>query len=192
MSKELPNSPSLLDDDEQPEEVILPVGERSPWQINPGVTRRRAKELYLIYGWDKQRLLTLGMPEPTLNHWLYNPTDNHLSWKQEKDILDESILSKMKEGLSEEASKLGSKLLSILQRTVSEWDLSGEALKNPKAFKDVVDALSKIHQLRQLEDGKPTSIKASTELTQKEIGELVGELQQLDPFIDYDPSGGVN
>lgn len=175
------------------EEKVLPVGEQTPYEINPGVTRRRAKELYLCYGYTKQMLLEdLGIPETTLDHWLYNPTDNNLSWKQEKDLFEQTVLQRMKDRTADELTDIAARGFGILKRSLVAMDLEGKVFDSPRQIKEFTDAVSKVKNLLQLEEGKPTSITASTELTQKEIGELVGELEDLDPFVDYSSKGRIN
>ena len=173
------------------EEEILPVGEKSPFEINPEVTRRRAKELYLLHGWSKEELLGLGIPEATLNHWLYNPTESNLSWKDEKEIFHRSVLDKMKEYKADELKEVASRGVNVLKRSLLALDLSGEVLTVAQMEK-LTTMISKLDPIIKLEEGRPTSIRQDLNLTQKQVAELVEELDGLDPLFDYDIKGKVN
>ena len=164
----------------------------TPYQINPGLTRRRAKELYILYYWTKEQLLELGMPERTLNQWLYEPTEGQLSWKAERDIFEATTFERMKERSSDEMSKGLARCMSILNRSLTEADLDGMKLKSPREYKDMVGVVKELKNLINVEEGKPTSITQNLSLTQAEVRDLVGELQDLDPLIDYDQSGKIN
>lgn len=189
-SREPSPPPQLVE--RSPDWMAVPETDETPWQINPGLTRRRAKELYMIYYWSKDQLLDLGIPESLLNSWLYNPSAEGLSWKQERDMFEGSILARMKERAGDEMSKALSRSMAILNRSLTEADLDGMKLKSPREYKDMMGVIKDLKNLVNLEEGKPTSIKKNVSLTQKEALELVQQLQDLDPLINYDPTGEVN
>jgi hypothetical protein len=156
----------------------------TPFDINPELTRRKAKELYLLYGWSKQQLLTLGIPETTLNTWLYKPTVNSLSWHQEKEVFQNSILARMKENKAEELEETVSRGVSVLKRSLMALDLEGTPL-TVNQMERLTNMLGKLDHIINLEKGKPTSISADVNLAQKDIDAIVEELEKLDPLLSY-------
>lgn len=180
------------DSDPDPHWMAVEAAEETPWKINPELTRRRAKELYLLYYWTKDQLLDLGIPENLLESWLYRPSAEGLSWKQERDVFEQSMLSRMKERAGDEMGKALSRAMAIMNRSLTEADLDGLRLSSPREYKDMMGVIKDLKNLVNLEEGKPTSIKKNVSLTQKDALKLVQELQDLDPFIDYDPKGTVN
>lgn len=164
-----------------------------PFQINPELTRRRAKELYMLYFWTKDQLVEhLGIPPETLEVWLYRATENQLSWSQERDVFETTAFQKMKDRASDELGKALARSMNIMNRSLTEADLDGMKLKSPREYRDMMGVIKELKSLVNLEEGKPTSISKNINLTQKEVKALVTELQELDPFIDWDPSGTIN
>lgn len=168
-------------------------GDETPYEINPGLVKQKAKELYLLYYWTAKQLSEhLGIPEGSVRTWIDKPTEGKLSWRQERDVFEQSTFKAMKERASDEMSKSLSRAMSILNRSLTEADLEGMRLKSPRDYKEMVNVVQTLKNLVNVEEGKPTSIKAHAALTQEDVRELVKELQDLDPFMDYDPSGSIN
>lgn len=165
----------------------------APYKINPGLVRARAKELFILYYWSKEDLHThLGIPLEDLTRWISQPTANQFCWQQERDIFESSIFQKMKERCSDEMSKGMARAMSILNRSLSEADMESMKLNSPREYRDMVAVIKELKNLINLEEGKPTSIVKNLNLTQTQVKEILTELQELDPFMDYDQSGGIN
>lgn len=163
----------------------------NPYQINPELTKRKAKELYLLYGWSKQQLLELGMPEKTLDTWLYKPTANSLPWFQEKEIFNNSVLMRMKEVKAEELEESVARAINILKRSLLAVDMDGDVL-SVNQMEKLVNLISKVDHIINLEKGKPTSINQDLNLAQKDIDAIVEQLKELDPLLNYDAESKIN
>lgn len=165
-------------------EAAKNMDKSNPYQVNPELTKRKAKELFLLHGWDKQQLLTLGMPEKHLNTWLYEPTENTLSWNQEKEIFHTSILEKMKEHKATEVTHSLGRALGIAKRSLASIDLDGTIL-NINQLHKLTAVIKDLDNIVRLEEGKPTSIQQDLNLSQAQVKKIVEELDKLDPFISY-------
>lgn len=170
-----------------PAEVI-----QTPYEINPGLTKQKAWELYMIYRWEKRELLELGIPENTLDTWLYQPTREGPCWKQERDIFDRSVKQKMKESAADAMGEIFAEGMDWIACDLKEARRSGRRLEKPREFKELIDSLAKLKNLINLEEGKPNTISQHVITTQEEAQELYNKLQKLDPFLQADSKGSVN
>lgn len=158
----------------------------TPYSVNPELTKHKAKELYLLHRWTITDLLELGIPKATLETWVYQPTHESLSWKQERDIFDESVLARMKDKAADAMTETFSRGMNILSRSYLNADMENLRLTKPREFKDMIDALTKLKNLINLEEGKPNEIKQYLGLNQSQVDELVKRLDKMDPFINYE------
>jgi uncharacterized protein YjcR len=183
----------IVDTTKKDEEFRTPHDDMTPYQINPGLTRRRAKELYMFSYYKKDDLVQLlGIPPQTLEVWLYRATEGQLSWSQERDLFEQTVFSRMKDKAAEDMSKSQARIMNILQRSLTEDDLDGVRLKSAREYRDMMAVIKDMQHFRNIEEGKPTTIKAHVNLTQAEARELIAELQDLDPLFDYDGSRKIN
>lgn len=166
---------------------------QTPYQLNPELTKREAKKLYMFHRWGKKELLELGMPERTLDAWLYQPTKNCMSWKQERDIQDQMMDSTLARGLARRFYRILDKFTKVAVESIEEIDFEEIRLTKPREFKDWMDVISKVKKELDIEEGKPREIKRHIIQSQEEANQLIEELKSLkDPFIDYNPDGQVN
>lgn len=165
--------------------------EFSPYEINPTLTKWKAKELYMCAGWEKDQLLELGIPEGTLNAWLYTETEDTLPWKIERDNHRKGILYALKEEKAETLKSTLSHAVSMVRRSLAKADMEGKDL-SPREMKDVMGVIKDINNMIQLEEGKPTSIKAEFEYNEKNVRKLLEDLDKLDPLMDYDAKNKIN
>jgi hypothetical protein len=165
--------------------------EDNPWSINPSLVRRKAYEAYMIHFASKDELLKLGMPEATLDTWLYQPTEGKMSWKMQRDHYYEVELRSFMEAKSEQLKKTAARILNIANRSLEQIDESGEPLSVAQVEK-LFNSFGKVQHWLQIEDGKPTHITESFDYSQKGLRQLMKELQELDPLIDYDSKGKIN
>ena len=105
----------------------------SPWEINPDLTRLKARELYVCYRWSKQRISeSLGVPDSTLQYWIYKPTEGRLSWHQERELAEDSIMDAVKQNIKGELVKIAAHSMSILRRSIAEKDFELAKYDNPR------------------------------------------------------------
>ena len=176
---------------EMASDKVKEVRSESAWEINPGLVKRKAYEAYMIHFASKAEILKLGMPEDTLDTWLYSPTSNQMSWKMQRDHYYDVEMRAFMEGKAEVLKKTAARMLNIANRSLQELDESGDTVNIPQLEK-LMNSFGKIQHWIQIEDGKPTNITESYTMTQKGLQGLMEELQELDPLLDYDQSGKVN
>ena len=83
------------------------------------------------------------MPEASLRGWLYKPTAEAMSWKQERDVMDSHMDAALAKGLFKNMSQIVQRMVNVALRSVSEADIEGLRLTKPREFKEWVDALVK-------------------------------------------------
>lgn len=163
----------------------LNLDDVTAYQTSPFFTRKKCYELYVLYGWEKKDLLRFGMPESTLDTWLYQPTERGPSWKQDRELFEAKVNRAKEEKAIDE----------IVDIQVLSYELQKRALierkENPEPLTMTeLDKIRKVgetaHTIKRLEEGKPTTIKQNFNLNKKEIAGIIEELDELDPFIDYD------
>ena len=166
--------------------------QETPWEINPEMCKQRCYQAYMLHYADKAELLEMGIPEATVNGWLYQPTsDGRPGWHLQRELFYKQEMQAFMKGRSQELKKTGARILNIANRTLLELDDSGETVSVAQLEK-LFNSFGKVMHWVQIEDGKPTSISKSFDYSQDSIRELISELQELDPLIDYDPKGKHN
>jgi hypothetical protein len=157
----------------------------TPYQINPNFTRKKCYELYILYSWEKKDLLRFGVPDKTLDKWLYEPTERGNSWKQQRELFEAKV----------NRAKEDKAIDEIVDIQCLSYELQKRALlerrEDPTPISMVeLDKLRKVgetaHSAKRLEEGKPTTIQHNLNLNKEQIKELVRDLDELDPFINYD------
>ena len=160
----------------------------SDWDRHPEIVKRKAKELYILYGWDVQKIHEeFGVPLETVRVWVYNPTSTHMSWKVEKDSFHSSVMDRLKADKAEELKEVSARAVGAIKRGLMELDVDSKPLTIAQMEK-LTNMLGKLDHIVTLAEGKPTSINRSVATTQKEIDELLGDLDKLDPLMDYSPN----
>ena len=133
----------------------------TPWEINQGLVKAKAKELFMVHRWSPKQLLELGIPRDTLNTWLYRPTENSFSWQQERDIFDASVMERMKSAAAECLQENFSRTMSVLAKSLLEFETSGTLLKTPKQFKDMISVAKEFRELLSTEKAETEDISGS-------------------------------
>jgi hypothetical protein len=154
--------------------------EQTPWQVNPAIAEKASKELYFQFIHPKEIVRLTGVPMNALKTWIFD------SWKNERDEIIDSDLSRVKSTVKSYSLKLNQicrDSLDILADNIrylkhEEAKLSLDEMRTLSAI------LGDIDKLARLEDGKPTSIIMSS-FNQSDVLNLIHDLQTIDPFCDY-------
>lgn len=107
-------------------------------------------------------------------------------------MFEASVMRGVKEKCGEEMEKAFGRAMSVINRSLAEMDAAGASYASPRDLKDMVTVLQSLKNLVNVEQGKPTDIKETVIRSQKDVQDLLTELQELDPLFDYSPKDVIN
>lgn len=133
------------------------------------------------YEYAKEHRISERVLEDLIVDWKAEEIkDRQESIRADQEALERVIRMKM-EGISNCIDKL----IESIERGIS---VMPDEAYSPKAIQALVSAAEGLQKMRNLEEGRPTSITGATKLTPKNIRERLQKLQRAGVAIEIDPA----
>lgn len=173
----------------------VPTAENDPtaslFDKAPLIAFESAKEAWLKGESVNSISDNLGIPMWRLNAWIYgrpivdpdgNKIANSENWTQEREENHQRRLKLLYKNDKERFERVLSKTIDTIEQSVDKIFNSNITL-SASEVKNLSTVAKDLHQMTQLEGGKPTKIVENMTVTRET---LVKKLKEIDPFISYD------
>lgn len=169
-------------DKEVLEQEVKSATDMTPYELNKPLAKIEAKKLYIIHGWNIERIQrVLDIPLATLQNWINSGDELHISWKQEREIFLNTVTERVKNEKANILSDILGVGADILLTGLMHIKNTQKAL-TVRELRQINDVVNDTYKNLNLEQGKPTEIKANFKGTEEELKNLLVELNEVSNF----------
>lgn len=153
------------------------------YEYKPDLAFAKAYQDYMNYHSPREICARYGIPYSAFSVRAHGRT-NKLSWKRERDLLEDKALGELMKEKRQDLSKIFGLTSKLILRSLARFD-HGEAPATVEEASKLSQILVNCDKVWRLQQELPTDIISTKELTVDEMKDIVREINELDPFMDY-------
>lgn len=157
------------------------------YRYKPELAIAKAYQDYMNYDSIAVISKRYGIPPHTLSYKSFQKYKG-LSWKQERDRMEDKVLAEMVKEKREDLAKIFGLTSKLILRVLARFEHRDVPRTVEEATK-LSQILMNCDKVWRLQRELPTDIVGTKELTVTELKDVIKEINELDPFMDYKVDG---
>lgn len=151
------------------------------YEVKPDLAKTKAEFDYFLYHSVNSIAHRYGIPISTLRYWCYIQED---CWKDIRQNIEDAEFERILKSKREDLKNIMTASAKVILRVLNRIEKNEDNCSIDDAQK-VSGILGNIHRVYRLEQDLPTDIVGEA-LAQKDIREVIRELNEMDEFVDYE------